>query len=346
MGSYGRELPSVYDTNAPQGMTGTATYTVRNDLSITPGGGVTGTVLPRGGHAAPLAQGSTHVYKFYSTADARPNPAYYNIYALQSEVNSSYNAFSIQLNKRFTNGLSFINNFTWAKAMDYNPYLSTGFGSAAYLPIDPQDRRQDYGISNLNVNKRFVSAMHWNPKFNTQGYKKYLIEGWGISPIVQLQTGLPYYAATSGTQTGAILSGPLGAGGATRLPKYDIYGNLETERNIFSMPKTADFDLRLGKSFGFEKFGQHMRFEVFAELFNTLNHQNITSVSNGAYTICTKTGTAGVAGGCPAITYPATSPTNAVGTLVFNSNFGTYKNSNSNTLLTPRQLQIAGRLYF
>jgi hypothetical protein len=32
--------------------------------------------------------------------------------------------------------------------------------------------------------------------------------------------------------------------------------------------------------------------------------------------------------------------------LVANPDFGSYQNSNSNTLMTPRQLQIAGRLYF
>jgi len=348
MSSLGRELPSVYDTNAPTTGNGTVTYTVRNDLSTTSGGGVTGTVLPRGGHKPPLLQGTTHTYKLYS--GTRPNTAYYNIYAIQSEVNSSYNALAVQLNKRVSSELSFLSSFTWAHALDYNPYLSTSYGSSSYLPVDPEDKRQDYGNSNLNVNKRFIFAGHWNPKFNFRGYKKYLLEGWGLSPIVTAQTGLPYSATTSGTQTGAALSGPLGAGGAARLPKYDINGNLETERNIFSMPKTADFDVRLGKDFTFDKFGKHLRFEVFAEVFNTLNHQNITSVSTGSYTICTKAGTAGVAGGCPSasvVTYPTGGTTTAEkGLLIFNPNFGTYNNSNSNTIYTPRQIQIAARLHF
>ena len=343
MGSFGRELPSVYDTNAPVGNTQTITYTVRNDLATTAGGGVTGTVLPRGGHAAPLAQGSTHTYKFYPAAAARPNPAYYNIYSVQSEVNSSYNALSAQLNKRFSSSLSLLSNFTWSHALDYNPYLSTGFGSSSYLPVDPEDRRQDYGNSNLNVKQRFVFAAHYNPRFNFKGYKKYLLDGWGVSPIVQIQDGLPYAATTSGTQSGAVLAGPLGAGGASRLPKFDYQGNLETERNIFTQPGTAVFDFRLGKDFSLPDVGpSHPRFEVFVEAFNVLNHQNITSVSTGSYTICTKAGTAGVAGGCPSgVTYPT-----GQGVLVYNPNFGTNNNSNSNATYTPRQLQLAARLHF
>jgi hypothetical protein len=343
MSSFGRELPSVYDTNAPQGATGTITYTVRNDLSTLPGGGVTGTVLPRGGHTPPLIQGSTHTYKFYPSTAARPNSAYYNIYSVQSEANSAYNALSFQLNKRFSEGLSLLSNFTWSHALDYNPYLSTGFGSSSYLPVDPEDRRQDYGNSNLNVKQRFVFAAHYNPHFNFRGVKKIALDGWGISPVVQIQTGLPYSATTSGTQTGAVLAGPLGAGGAARLPKFDAAGNLETERNIFTQPSTAVFDVRLGKDFALPEIGaSHLRLEVFAELFNAFNHQNITSVSNGSYTICTKPGTAGVAGGCPSgVSYPT-----GQGFLVFNANFGTNNNSNSNTVYTPRQLQVAARLHF
>jgi hypothetical protein len=340
MDSLGRELPSVYDTNAPTIGNSTITYVVRNDLSTTAGGGVTGTVLPRGGHTPPLQEGSTHTYKFYS--GTRPNPYYYNIYSVQSEVNSSYNALSVQLNKRFSNSLQFLSNFTWAHALDYNPYLGTSFGSSSYLPVDPENRAQDYGNSNLNVKHRFVFAAHYDPRVHVTGWEKQVLDGWGIAPVVQIQDGLPYSATTSGTQTGAALSGPLGAGGAARLPKFDYYGNLETERNIFTQPGTATFDLRLGKSFNLPDLGaNHLRFEVFAELFNVFNHQNITSVSTGSYTICTKAGTAGVAGGCPSTTYPA-----GEGTLVFNPNFGTNNNSNSNTIYTPRQLELAARLHF
>ena len=155
--------------------------------------------------------------------------------------------------------------------------------------------------------------------------------------MVQIQTGLPYSATTSGTQTGAV-SRPLGAGGAARLPKFDAAGNLETERNIFTQPSTAVFDLRLGKDFNLPEVGtSHLRLEVFAELFNVFNHQNITSVSTGSYTICTKAGTAGVAGGCPSgVSYPT-----GQGFLVFNSNFGTNNNSNSNTVLYSAS--VAGR---
>jgi hypothetical protein len=107
---------------------------------------------------------------------------------------------------------------------------------------------------------------------------------------------------------------------ADRLPFLD--------RNTYNYPKTAVIDLRVGKDFYFETHVPHLdrlRFEVFAELFNVMNHQNITDLTTEAYTL---------------------TATNGVPTLSPYSNFGTYTNSNSNYTYSPRQLQIAGRLHF
>lgn len=352
MGSLGRELPSVFDTNTPgynnsgTGTVGSATYTVCNTCAVNLGGGVALNPLPRGGKPAPLADGSKHTYKLYK--GARPNPNYYNIYRVESEVNSNYHALAAQITKRYSNSLSIMSSFTWAHAMDYNPYLSTSYGSTAYLPLDPNDRRQDYGNSNLNVKHRFIFSAHYNPKFNVKGWAKWVADDWGLSPIVQIQDGLPYSAGTSGSKVNvggntAALAGPLGVGGAARLPKYDVYGNLENARNNYTQPGTATFDLRLSKNFRHDFFGDNVRLEVFAELFNVFNHQNITQVSNGSYIICSAAAsTTTQANACPS-SYP--SGTSAP-YLVFVPNFGQNKNSNSNTIYSPRQVQIAARLHF
>jgi hypothetical protein len=111
------------------------------------------------------------------------------------------------------------------------------------------------------------------------------------------------------------------------------------------MPKTAVVDLRISKSFRLGP-GERFRFEVLGEAFNLFNHQNITSVNTQAYCVTpspsTSTPSTGVA--CPQV--QSLPPTTSSQYLVGNPLFGTNNNSNSNTLLTPRQMQIAGRFYF
>jgi hypothetical protein len=104
-------------------------------------------------------------------------------------------------------------------------------------------------------------------------------------------------------------------------------------RDSFHYPRTAVVDLRLGKNFYLprvDRFGLHSepRFEVFAEVFNVMNHQNITSLVTEAYALTD------VKGSTPTQTLTPYAP------------FGTYTNSNSNYTYSPRQLQISGRLHF
>jgi hypothetical protein len=101
---------------------------------------------------------------------------------------------------------------------------------------------------------------------------------------------------------------------ADRLPWID--------RDSYNRPSTIVVDSRLGKNFYFKApHFENMRFELFGEVFNVLNHQNITGVENEAYTL---------------------SGTN----LTPYASFGTNTNSNSNWAYSSRQMQIALRLHF
>ena len=132
-------------------------------------------------------------------------------------------------------------------------------------------------------------------------------------------------------------NGTLNAGGGIVSPAYkglngsgssanriDILG-----RDNFRRPSENKLDARVSKNFEMsDRFG-HFRMELLAEVFNVLNHQNITGLSAGAYSITPATGT------------------NTINTLTFLGNtFGTYTNSNSNQTWEDRQIEIAARLHF
>jgi hypothetical protein len=335
MGSMGRELAAAVDQNVSPA-TASRTFEVLNNTQPPVSGYTT---YPHGGKPPALIANSLHTYKEYTTASTA-FPGYYHVLEFKSEVNSSYNALVMQLNHRFSDNFSFLSNFTFAHALDYNPYLSTGYGTSSEL-LDPLNPAGEYATSSLNVRHRFVAAGTYRVNFPslTRGWEKTFINGWGIAPIVQIQNGLPYSAGVTQSITGTLYGGILGAGGTARIPDLD--------RDSYTMPKTATVDLRLSKYFT-KHIGEHeYRFEILGEAFNLFNHQNITSVNTTAYCLSTApppttTATTGVS--CKPV--QALPTTTAANYLIANPLFGTYLNSNSNTVLTPRQLQIAGRFYF
>ena len=75
---------------------------------------------------------------------------------------------------------------------------------------------------------------------------------------------------------------------------------------------------------------------MMVEAFNITNHINVTSVDTLGYTACSTPLTQG----CPA------QATSATPYLEFNPTYGTVTNANSNSVYTPRQMQLAVRLRF
>jgi hypothetical protein len=365
MGSFGRELPTAVDTNYNPGNTAivpftltTPTTTSLNSYPISPTSEAASSyanypqppqtgayiTLPHGGAKLPLNAGQVYSAKVYllpagASSGSRPNTAYYQILDVKSSVNSSYNALSVQINHRYEHGFSMMANYTGSHTLDQNPYQSTVVPS--YNMLDPANPQEEHGNSAQDIRDRLVAAFVYEPQTHFHGIEDYVLGGWRIAPLIQVQTGLPFTPtiASSGTGTYSVPddgtdgctpvvskgnptcsvkaanTGLTGAGSsANRLPWI--------ERNSYNYPKSAVIDLRLGKNFYIHtSHFENARFEVFAEIFNLANHQNITNVTTEAYTYSGST----------------LSPYAA---------FGTYTNSNSNYTYSPRQVQLAARLHF
>lgn len=359
MASFGRELPSALDTNFSLSDTATYTFTVTAPTAATsktsypisatstpsyssyPQPSQSGYVTqPHGGKTVPFAVGQTFTTKVFlqpegKAKSTRPNPAYGQILDVQSNVNSSYNALAVQINHRYEKGFSLMANYTWSHALDGNPYLSTVVPT--YNALDPTNLKLEHGNSTLDVRQRFVFAAVYQPQTHFHGMTDKVLGGWRIAPMVQWQTGLPYTPYVSGSVSGlTVASGVDGctpAAGETTCSVNPAYGGLNgsgssayrlpwIERNSYNRPDTIVVDSRLGKNFYIKApHFDNMRFEIFGEVFNALNHQNITGVNDEAYTL---SGTS----------------------LTPYASFGTYTNSNSNWAYSSRQMQIAVRLHF
>jgi len=248
-----------------------------------------------------------------------------------------------QLEKRMSNHVQFSLNYTWSHALDYGVNGTTGVGSNAL--IDPRNVAYPgtYGNSNYNVPNRLTFNSVFQSPWQATGWKKYLVEGWQVSPVVQVQAGLPYSATDYttyptvyvGTQAySGIGSGMLGVAGSSQIPY--------TERNGYRQPNTYVFDLRLSKAF---KVRERYNFEFTADGFNLFNHNNVTGVSTtSAYQMSNpKAGVAGTTTN-PTLTPNSGSYVGAAGSQT--SLFGVSSSGNSNFVYSPRQLQMGVRVTF
>jgi outer membrane receptor protein involved in Fe transport len=307
LGSFGRSLPDFVDTNiAPS--TATIKYNVAS------GGPLTAptytTVLFRG---------------------SRPNPNFGALTNIFSGVRSNYNAVTVQLNRRMSHNVQFGANYTWSHALDNGQNEST-FTDTNDL-LDPFNIKAEYGNSNFNVPNRFVLNAILTSPWGARGWKKYVVGGWELAPIYQIQNGLPYSLVTTGTAPGAITGGG-GVNGSNGRKGINIIG-----RNTFTQPRTQVVDLRISKRF---PITERVKLELLGEGFNLFNHVNITGINNTAYSVKTSGTINNGTITCGSLTPAAPNPP----CLSYSNSFGTPFAANSNFAYTTRQVQIGARLFF
>jgi outer membrane receptor protein involved in Fe transport len=346
LGSFGRHMQNFTDINfaapgtpycvtstggqatgtcaTPLTPPSTISYTVSNTLS-----GSTVNMMP-------VADGKTITVPFYTS---RLNTGYGSIIDIYSGVNSSYNALAIQLEKRLSNNVQFSANYTWSHALDYGVNGTTGASSYATV-LDPLHPKYGvYGNSLYNVPNRFTVNAVIDAPWKHNGAIKYLLDGWQVSPMLQIQNGLGYSVTTStatptqyvGTQPfkGAS-SGLLGTNGSFQIPG--------TERNGYLQPNTYVADMRFSKS---GTIYERYKLQFSADAFNLFNHRNVTQVNTtGSYAISSPT--SGVAGVTTSPTLGPNSSAVANGTALL----GVPTSANSNYVYSTRQIQLGLRLSF
>src|SRR6185312_10800532 len=286
VGSKGRHLPVFLDTNLPAPAS-TLTYAIS-------GGPLDATSL-----TVPFFSG------------ARPNANFSQMTQISYDVDSTYNALVLALNRRLTKGLQVQASYTFSRARD-NGQSSQTF-TAANNVLNPQDLSLEEAVSNFDVPHRFSVSAVWQPHSDNVW-----LDNFTFAPVISVSSGAPYTGFVSGNAppTTRILTGILGNGGTNRLPNM--------ERNAFRLPYQANVDFRVARSF---PLPGRTRIEVLAEAFNLFNRINYTSVNQTFYTI----------GG-----------TAAAPTLVYNSaTFGSFTNANSGVFAPrPREIQFGARVTF
>jgi hypothetical protein len=220
----------------------------------------------------------------------RPGAGLANITLADSAGNSSYNALWLTATKRFSHGLQANVSYTWSKSLDYN-----SLNSSALTVQDSNHIAGDRGLSDFNAAHRFTFSGIYEFPFKSNKLAK-LVEGWQLSPIVQLQTGNPLNLITTvNTVTGVTsirpdLIGPVSVGltsAANGNPQYiqaaacttmtagcslliaNHFGSMG--RNVLIGPGFEDVDLSLLKN---TRFHERYNVQFRADAFNLFNHPN------------------------------------------------------------------------
>ncbi len=211
-----------------------------------------------------------------------------------SDGSSFYNSLQAKLTRRFSNGLSVLGAYTWAKSLD-NSEGDEGFGAGASgsnLPQDDNNLRFEWGRSYSDARHRFVANAVYDLPFghnreflNQGGVVGQIVGGWEVSGITSVQTGYPFVVlgpdfsnTNSGSPRPNRLCSGIGekkvtnwfnascfvAAGSTANPSF---GN--AKRNILDAPGLVNTDMTLMRHFN---AWDRADVEFRGEFFNLFNH--------------------------------------------------------------------------
>lgn len=119
---------------------------------------------------------------------------------LATEGVSNYSALQASFQRRFTKGLAFDANYTWAKALsDITGFSEQGDqGWSNSLPTNI--RATEYGIAEDDIQNRFALSLNYELQYGREftGIKKAVLSGWQTNMIAVWQSGKPFSIVSSG----------------------------------------------------------------------------------------------------------------------------------------------------
>jgi hypothetical protein len=220
-----------------------------------------------------------------------------------SDAYSSYNALTINLEKRFSKHFQLLSSYTWAHSIDDGTDLQS-----TLEPADSRFPQYEKGNSVNDQRQRWVTSgvFQTSPHVSGQSFRESFLSNWTLAPLVDVASGLPFNVIT-GEDTrldlGSSQDRPNLGGGTTSpyihgvsfgfpttcwmngapgqnftvpgvAPPYGCNGTLG--RDKFNMPMFFQFDMRLSKGI---TLGERMRLDLIADVFNLFNRTNIVAVN-------------------------------------------------------------------
>ena len=208
---------------------------------------------------------------------------------------SSYNALTVTLRRRFAHNFFYRLNYSYSKSIDDGSVLQGG-GAGGYAGLqDAQDRALERGRSDLDTPHAFTTSFSWvAPHGIGPSWSNLLTRGWQLAGSGVAHTGEPFTPQVSnanlnlgeasrpnriakGTLPNPSVSDWFNRAAFPQVPNGSFaYGN--SGRNILDAPGLIAINLALYRNFTIhEKSNLQFRLEVF----NVLNHTNFTPAAAG-----------------------------------------------------------------
>ena len=208
---------------------------------------------------------------------------------------STYNAGNVKFEKR-SSSLAMVAVYTWAKSLDDKSAAAGVGGTNAFAGhMNENDPKLDHGLSDFDVNHRFVTSLVYKLPFgrgkrfggNINKAADLALGGWQVTGITTFQKGFPFSVLandnfgllTTFTQRANLVSGCNPNSGFHKSinewfntacftqPLAGQFGN--SGRNIIRGPGINNWDTGIGKDF---RFTERIGFQFRAEAFNVFNH--------------------------------------------------------------------------
>jgi hypothetical protein len=224
-----------------------------------------------------------------------PYPELGRIQEVDGSSKANYNALSVKLQRRFSQGLTYLFGYTWSHSIDYGSAIRV-HSSDLLFPQNSYDLRAERGLSSFNVDHRSTTSVLYalpvgrGRRFlNQGGIADAIIGGWEVGSIFTLQSGFPQtiIAGIDQSNTGIGYDRVNATGKPANLPRgqrtvdrwfntdafaLQPFGTFGTAgRNTIITPGVIQWDFSAHKDFRIaEKHTVQFRFEAF----NFPNHPN------------------------------------------------------------------------
>jgi hypothetical protein len=285
VGTLSHDLPFAQDINAP------ATGALAPACATSASGNIT--------QRRPIDNPST------TTCTGGGSP-FGTLFLAQSNQTASYNGLQTTVQMRMTRGVMLYGFYTFSHTFDSVQLdNNTTQGGAE----DMTNLRLERGPADFDIRHQFVTALVWQLNYFSaeSPLKRALLNGWSVSPIIKIHSGLPFtvlngkdanLTGNTAAERAQLVTGVdpvLGSRNAAEWfntaafvqnPAALVSGvavNGDAGRNILRGPTFKDVDLSISRDFSLSHFRDGMNIQLRADAYNVFNIVSLNPpVGNGA----------------------------------------------------------------